>query len=72
MGGRSPRRASPSWAARATSPPFFQKMNKNGVASHILLVQGLIVTFLAIMFVILPSVQAGLPDPEPAHGHAVL
>jgi len=39
-------------------PPFFQKMNKNGVASHILLVQGLIVTFLAIMFVILPSVQA--------------
>lgn len=39
-------------------PPFFQKMNKNGVASHILLVQGLIVTFLAIMFVILPTVQA--------------
>jgi len=39
-------------------PPFFQKMNKNGVASYILLVQGLIVTFLAIMFVILPSVQA--------------
>jgi glutamate:GABA antiporter len=39
-------------------PPFFQKMNKNGVASNILMVQGLIVTFLAIMFVILPSVQA--------------
>ena len=39
-------------------PPFFQKMNKNGVACHILLVQGLIVTCLAIMFVILPSVQA--------------
>ena len=39
-------------------PPFFQKMNKNGVASHILIVQGLIVTFVSIMFVILPSVQA--------------
>jgi putative glutamate/gamma-aminobutyrate antiporter len=39
-------------------PPFFQKVNKHGVQSHILLVQGLIVTFLGIMFVILPSVQA--------------
>ncbi|HVH13563.1 MAG TPA: putative glutamine/gamma-aminobutyrate antiporter GadC, partial [Longimicrobium sp.] len=39
-------------------PPYFQKQNRHGVASHILLVQGLIVTFLALMFVILPSVQA--------------
>ncbi len=39
-------------------PPFFQKLNKNGVASNILWLQGLIVTFVAIMFVILPSVQA--------------
>lgn len=39
-------------------PPFFQKTNRFGVTSHILLVQGLVVTFLAIMFVILPSVQA--------------
>ncbi len=39
-------------------PPVFQKMNKNGIASRILIVQGLIVTFLAVMFVILPSVQA--------------
>jgi putative glutamate/gamma-aminobutyrate antiporter len=39
-------------------PPFFQKLNKQGIASRILIVQGLIVTFLAIMFVILPSVQA--------------
>jgi putative glutamate/gamma-aminobutyrate antiporter len=39
-------------------PPFFQRINKHGAASHILLVQGLIVTFLSIMFVILPSVQA--------------
>jgi len=39
-------------------PPLFQKMNKNGIASRILIVQGLIVTFLAVTFVILPSVQA--------------
>ena len=39
-------------------PPFLQKMNKNGMAINILLVQGWIVTFLAILFVILPSVQA--------------
>ena len=39
-------------------PPFFQKLNQHGAPSHILIVQGLIVTFLAIMFVILPSVQA--------------
>ncbi|MEF9942980.1 MAG: amino acid permease [Burkholderiaceae bacterium] len=39
-------------------PPFFQKLNKNGVASNILLVQGLVVTLLAVMFVVLPSVQA--------------
>ena len=39
-------------------PPFYQKMNKNGMATNILLLQGLIVTLLAIMFVILPSVQA--------------
>lgn len=39
-------------------PPFFQKLNQNGIASHILLTQGLLVTFLAIMFVVLPSVQA--------------
>ncbi|MEN3602990.1 putative glutamine/gamma-aminobutyrate antiporter GadC [Brucella abortus] len=39
-------------------PPFFQKVNAKGAPSHILIVQGLIVTFLAIMFVVLPSVQA--------------
>ena len=39
-------------------PPFFQKLNKHGAPSHILLVQGLIVTFLSVMFVVLPSVQA--------------
>ena len=39
-------------------PPLFQKLNKQGVASRILLVQGLIVTLLSIIFVVLPSVQA--------------
>ena len=39
-------------------PLFFQKLNKRGMASRILIVQGLIVTFLAVMFVVLPSVQA--------------
>ena len=39
-------------------PPFYQKMNKNGMATNILLLQGVIVTLLAIMFVVLPSVQA--------------
>ncbi len=39
-------------------PPFFQRMNRHGAPSHILLVQGLVVTFLSLMFVILPSVQA--------------
>lgn len=39
-------------------PPYFQKLNKNGVASRILVVQGVIVTLLAVMFVILPSVQS--------------
>lgn len=39
-------------------PRFWQYTNKNGMATHILLVQGIIVTFLAITFVILPSVEA--------------
>jgi putative glutamate/gamma-aminobutyrate antiporter len=39
-------------------PPFFQKLNEHGAPSHILIIQGLIVTFLAIMFVVLPTVQA--------------
>jgi putative glutamate/gamma-aminobutyrate antiporter len=39
-------------------PRFWQTTNKNGMASHILLVQAVIVTFLAVLFVVLPSVQA--------------
>lgn len=39
-------------------PRFWQVTNKNGMATHILLLQGIIVSFLAITFVILPSVEA--------------
>lgn len=39
-------------------PPFFQKTNSNGVQRNILLVQGIIVTLLSFLFVVMPSVQS--------------
>ncbi len=39
-------------------PRWWQYSNKHGVATHLLLIQAFIVTFLAIIFVVLPSVQA--------------
>ena len=39
-------------------PPFFQKSNKHGVQRNILLVQGGLVTLLALLFVVMPSVQS--------------
>lgn len=39
-------------------PPFFQKTNKIGVQKNILLVQGALVTFLSLLFVVMPSVQS--------------
>ena len=39
-------------------PPFFQKTNKNGVQRNILLVQGVRVTILGLLFVVMPSVQS--------------
>ncbi|MBR3773243.1 MAG: amino acid permease [Alistipes sp.] len=39
-------------------PPFFQRTNKAGVQRNILLVQGCIVTCLALLFVVMPSVQS--------------
>lgn len=39
-------------------PPFFQKSNKLGVQRNILLIQGAIVTCLALLFVVMPSVQS--------------
>ncbi len=39
-------------------PPFLQKLNNKGVQVNILLIQASIVTVLAILFVLLPSVQS--------------
>ena len=39
-------------------PPFFQKTNSQGVQRNILIVQGCIVTLLALLFVVMPSVQS--------------
>ncbi|MEG1762033.1 MAG: amino acid permease [Bacteroidales bacterium] len=39
-------------------PPFFQKTNKLGIQRNILLIQGGIVTFLSLLFVVMPSVQS--------------
>ena len=39
-------------------PPFFQKTNRNGVQRNILLIQGGLVTLLALLFVVMPSVQS--------------
>lgn len=39
-------------------PKWFQKVNKAGIQSNILLLQALIVTVLSVMFVLLPSVQS--------------
>lgn len=39
-------------------PPFFQKVNKNGVQRNILLIQGCAVTLLSLLFVVMPSVQS--------------
>ncbi|MDE5595559.1 MAG: amino acid permease [Muribaculaceae bacterium] len=39
-------------------PPFFQKTNKSGVQKNILLIQGAAVTVLALLFVVMPSVES--------------
>ena len=39
-------------------PPFLQKKNKIGVQRNILYMQGLIVTLLSLLFVVMPSVQS--------------
>lgn len=39
-------------------PPFMQKTNNLGVQKNILLLQGVAVTFLSLLFVIMPSVQS--------------
>lgn len=39
-------------------PPFFQKTNKNGVQKNILYLQGGLVTLLAFIMILMPSVQS--------------
>lgn len=39
-------------------PPFFQKTNKIGVQKNILYIQGVVVTVLSLLFVVMPSVQS--------------
>jgi putative glutamate/gamma-aminobutyrate antiporter len=39
-------------------PKFFQKTNKNGMGRNIMITQAAIVTVLAVLFVVLPSVQS--------------
>jgi putative glutamate/gamma-aminobutyrate antiporter len=39
-------------------PPFFQKVNKNGMPTHLLVTQASIITLLALVFVFLPSINA--------------
>ena len=45
-------------AQQGSLPPFFQKVNKNGVQTNILLVQGGIVTVLALTFLLMPTVSS--------------
>ncbi len=39
-------------------PKFFQKTNKNGVQKNILYLQGIVVTVLALLMVVMPSVES--------------
>ncbi len=39
-------------------PPFFQHVNKNGVPTHLLTVQGLIVTTISLVFLFMPNVSS--------------
>jgi len=39
-------------------PPFLQHMNRHGVATHILVAQGFVVTVLAFMFLFMPNVSS--------------
>ena len=45
-------------AKEGTLPPFFQKVNKNGVPVNLLLIQGGIVTLLSLIFLLMPNVSS--------------
>ncbi|EKS7794694.1 amino acid permease [Edwardsiella piscicida] len=39
-------------------PPFLQKTNRHGVQQHILIFQGIVVSIISVLLVVLPSVQS--------------
>jgi len=39
-------------------PPFFQKMNKNGIQQNILVVQGFVTTVIALLYAFIPDVSS--------------
>ena len=45
-------------AKNGNLPPFLQHMNKHGVATHILFVQGCIVSLLSLVFLLMPNVSS--------------
>ncbi|MBU1118875.1 APC family permease [Patescibacteria group bacterium] len=55
--------AGPSKALLVTAkdgclPPFFQHINKHGMQTHIFITQGVVVSIISLVFVILPSVSS--------------
>lgn len=47
-----------STASDGDLPPIFTKVNKQGVTTHILIIQGVIVTVLSLLFIIMPNVNS--------------
>ncbi|MBN2478062.1 amino acid permease [Candidatus Micrarchaeota archaeon] len=39
-------------------PPFFQKVNKNGMPVHLMITQACIITLLALVFIFMPSINS--------------
>ncbi len=63
IGGVTAWIAGPSKGLLATAtdgnlPPFLQKVNKNGVQTHILWVQGIIVTVISLVYLLMPNVSS--------------
>jgi len=63
IGGVTAWIAGPSKGLLATAqegelPPFLQKVNKNGIQVHILLIQGIIVTLVSLVYLLMPNVSS--------------
>lgn len=63
IGGVTAWIAGPSKGLLATAqqgelPPFLQKVNKNGIQVNILIVQGLIVTLVSLVYLLMPNVSS--------------